>query len=403
MTRVDVAAIRAAHRIETVVAASGVELKRSGTAFMARCPFHVEDRTPSMSVGGVEGRYHCFACGAGGDVIDYVARFNRIGFRDAADRLTADAAFTGRLPTPVPPTQALSDGPRIDRTPAARIFEVNELAWRYFTERPNLAEAEQYLLAERRINIRAIRSATDGRPVAGYAPSSWRRLADTVLNEGVTPDELVDADLVSRRDYRLIDTFRGRVVVPVRDGYGRIEGFIGRDVTGDPRATKYRNPTLTATYDKSRSLYRPGRYPLSTTAHAIVVEGVIDALAITAAAAERGRLNTVAPCATSGVTVSRVQAAKVLAMTRNPVLLALDGDEAWAVGTDRWAHALVTQLGGRVQTIRLPAGVDPADWFAAKGTAGLDVFRVPFREPRVSLDHANELTAPRIAHSIAIA
>jgi DNA primase len=75
MPRVDVAAIRAAHPIEDVVAASGVELRRSGKAFMARCPFHVEDRTPSMSVGGVPGRYHCFACAAGSDVIDYVARF----------------------------------------------------------------------------------------------------------------------------------------------------------------------------------------------------------------------------------------------------------------------------------------------------------------------------------------
>jgi DNA primase len=379
MPRVDVAAIRAAHPIETVVAASGVELRPSGRAFMARCPFHVEDRTPSLSVGGVPGRYHCFACGAGGDVIDYVARFNGVGFRDAADRLSAGAAFTGRIPTAMPLARSTLDVPRLDRTPAARIFAVNELAWRYFTERPNLAEAEQYLLAERRINIRAIRSVTNGQPLVGYAPSNWRGLADTLLHRSVTADELVDADLVSRRDYRLIDSFRGRVVVPVRDGIGRIEGFIGRDVAGDPRAAKYRNPTLTATFDKSRFLYRPARYPLSATAHAVVVEGVMDALAITAAAAERGQLNAYAPVSTSGLAVSRVQAVKVAAISRNPVVLALDGDDAGATGTARWADMLVTQLGGHAESVRFPAGVDPAEWLALHGLAGLGAFleRVP--------------------------
>jgi DNA primase len=381
MPRVDVAATRAAHAIETVVAASGVELRPTGKAFMARCPFHVEDRTPSLCVGGVPGRYHCFACGAGGDVIDYVARFNGIGFRDAADRLAAGAAFTGRIPTVVPLPRSTLDAPRLDRTPAERIFEVNELAWPYFTERPNLDAAEQHLLAERRINIRAIRSATDGQPLVGYAPSNWRGLADTLLHRGVTADELVDADLVSRRDYRLIDAFRGRVVVPVRDGIGRIEGFIGRDVTGDPRAAKYRNPTPTATFDKSRFLYRPARYPLSSNAQAIVVEGVMDALAITAAAAERGQLNAYAPVTTRGLAVSRVQAVKVAAISRNPVVLALDGDDAGATGTARWADMLVTQLGGHAESVRLPAGLDPAEWLSLHGHAGLDAFqeRVPVR------------------------
>jgi DNA primase len=382
MPRVDVAAIRAAHPIETVVAASGVELRRSGKAFMARCPFHGEDRTPSLSVGGVPGRYHCFSCGAGGDVIDYVARFNGLGFRDAADRLAAGAAFSGRSPTALPPARSTPDRPRPGRTPAARLFEVNELAWRYFTERPNLIEAEQYLLAERRINIRAIRSATDGQPLVGCAPTNWRGLADTLLHRSVTPDELVDADLASRRNYRLIDAYRGRIVVPVRDGLGRIEGFIGRDITGDPRAAKYRNPTLTTTFDKAKFLYRPARYPLASDAHAIVVEGVMDALAITAAAAERGQLHAYTPVTTSGLAVSRVQAVKVMAITGNPILIALDGDDAGANGTARWTDMLVTQLGGHAQPVRLAAGLDPAEWLALHGPAGLDAFqeRVPVRE-----------------------
>jgi DNA primase len=71
---VDVAAVRRGNPIETVVAASGVELMQRGQGFMGRCPFH-DDSTASLSVGGVPDRFHCFGCGAGGDVVDYVARF----------------------------------------------------------------------------------------------------------------------------------------------------------------------------------------------------------------------------------------------------------------------------------------------------------------------------------------
>jgi DNA primase len=389
MARVDVQAIRAAHRIEDVVAASGVELRPSGRAFVARCPFHVEDRHPSMSVGGVAGRYHCFACGAGGDVIDYVARFNGIGFRDAADRLTAGAAFTGRIPTAVPLPRRTTDAAVLDRTSATRIFEINELAWRYFTERPNLDHAEWYMLTERHIDVRAIRSETDGQPLVGYAPSTWHRLSDTLLREGVTPDELVDADLASRRDYRLVDAFRGRVIVPVRDYLGRLEGFIGRDITGDATAAKYRNPTRTATFDKSRALYRPTRQHLDPDGQAIVVEGVMDALAVTAAAATTGALHRFAACTTSGVTVSRVQAIKVVAISANPVIIALDGDQAGAEGTARWLSWIETTIGRSAVALRLPDGVDPAEWLANRGPRGLALFSTHGRPP---VDPAPELS-----------
>jgi DNA primase catalytic core len=374
MPRVDVEALRAAHPIEQVVAASGVELKPVGRAFMARCPFHVEDRTPSLSVGGVPGRYHCFACGARGDVIDYVARFNGIDFRAAADRLAAGAPFTGLTPTPLPTPRPPTDGPIPDRTPAGRLFEINELAWRQFTTLPNVRDAAQYLSAERGIDVRAIHAAVGERLLAGYAPADWRSLTDALLNAGVRPDELIDADLAARRNQRLYDTYRGRVIVPVRDSLGRIEGFIGRDTTGDPRTAKYRNPTRTATFDKSSALYRPTRHALAANAQVIVVEGVMDALALTAAAAETGTLDLIAPVTTSGLAVSRVQAAKIIAITRNPVALALDGDDAGHAATTRWIQQL-HDLGRLATTIQLPERKDPADWIAEHGPRGLAIFR----------------------------
>jgi DNA primase len=248
------------------------------------------------------------------------------------------------------------------------------LAWRHFTAAPNLAEAEQYLVAERRINVAAIRHAADGEPVVGYADNDRRGLVDALLARGVTADELIDADLASRRASWLTDTYRGRVVVPVRNPDGWIEGFIGRDVTGDPRAVKYRNPTRTATFDKSRILYRPTHHELAPTATVVVVEGVMDALAITAAAAEQASLPHFAPCTTSGVAVSTIQAQKVLALSGNPAVIALDGDDAVAEGTQRWIETISLELGRAVLATRLPDKLDPAEWLANRQTAGLTAF-----------------------------
>jgi len=135
-----------------------------------------------------------------------------------------------------------------------------------------------------------------------------------LLRQGVTDNELLELDLAQlSRNGELIDTYRGRLIVPVQRDRGRIDGFIGRDITGDPRAPKYRNPTRTPTFDKSRALYRPTHQGLDRDANVVVIEGAIDALAIASTAARGGELSIFAPATTSGVTVSGVQARAVLA------------------------------------------------------------------------------------------
>ena len=93
--RFDVPAIRRGHPIEAEVAASGVELRQRGQGFMGCCPFH-DDSTASLSVGGVAERFHCFGCGASGDVIEYVARFTGGSFVDAVQALEAGVGPVGR-------------------------------------------------------------------------------------------------------------------------------------------------------------------------------------------------------------------------------------------------------------------------------------------------------------------
>jgi hypothetical protein len=141
--RFDVAAIRRAHPIETVVAASGVELTRRGHGFMGCCPFH-DDSTASLSVGGVPDRFHCFGCDAGGDVIEYVARFTGLSFVDAVRTLESGAALGGVQPA------STGQVPRTARTAALtttaeRAHAINHLAWEFFTTPANISESPSWL------------------------------------------------------------------------------------------------------------------------------------------------------------------------------------------------------------------------------------------------------------------
>jgi DNA primase len=372
-TRFDVTAVRHDHRIEAVVAASGVELTQRGRGFLGCCPFH-DDSTPSLSVGGVPDRFHCFGCEAGGDVIEYVHRFTGLSFTDAVQALESGTAFHGAAPSPTRPVQRPAQAVALSTAPQ-RARAINNLAWEFFTTPANIGVAETSLRDARGIDIGPLCEAGGGEPIVGYAKTGWHALTRHLHHQGVTDTELLELDLAQRsRAGELIDTYRGRLIVPVLHEGGGIDGFIGRDTTGDPRAPKYRNPTKTPTFDKSAALYRPTHHGLDAGANVVVVEGVLDALAIAAAAAQSDELAMFAPATTSGVTVSDVQARAVLALHAKPPVIALDGDQAGREGTDRWLTALCVERGRTALVTRLPEGVDPAEWLQHQGASGLRAF-----------------------------
>jgi DNA primase len=362
-TRVEVEQVRARHRIEDVIAASGVELRPVGRSLMGCCPFH-EDGTASLSVGGVPDRFHCFGCGASGDVIDYVVRLNGMSFLEAVahlDHVTASPVAT-RATTLARAQPAACVDPH-------RAFEVNRLAWEHWTRPVSHEFALAYLRHFRRIDARDA-EATIGRALVGHTGTTWSSMINHLVRQGVTIDELVAVDLASRtRRGGYVDTLRGRLVVPVRDSQDRITGFLGRDTTGDARAPKYRNPTRTAVFDKATMLYSPDRMAPSG-ATCVVVEGPLDALALTAAGATSGTPLLV--CSAGGVSVSPAQAAAVAALApTRPVVLALDGDAAGREGARHWVDLLQRQLGHPVAVVDLPDGRDPADWVADRGVDAL--------------------------------
>lgn len=375
---VDIPQIRARHPIAEVVTAAGIELRQRSRGWMGCCPFH-PDSTASLSVDGVPDRYHCFGCGASGDVIDFVARLRRISFLDAVAELEH-----GNIPASAPPRRlrlAASDG--VTRPGAAsavnreRGFEINELACRHLSTGTAEAMARGCMVAIRRMHVPFDLwcAGPCGGSLVGYADSEWTSLTDLLRADGVSDEELLAMDLsqVSRRG-TLIDTLYKRLVVPITNDAGQIEGFIGRNVSSRTELPKYRNPTRTVTYDKATALYRPTREPLAVDGRVVVVEGVFDAIALAGIAAEAGVSDKIAPVAACGVSVSAAQADQVLAISANPPLIALDGDDAGAGGTDRWLTRLCLERGRPAYVTRLPDGADPADWVSVHGVGGLGAF-----------------------------
>ena len=372
--QIDVATIRREHPIEDVVRASGVELRRAGHGLVGCCPFH-DDATPSLSVGGVPDRFTCFGCGAHGDVIDFVQRLHGMTFVEAARSLTTG---TG-APTPswaAPGPRPLPARDRRDfAVSAERGFEINSIAWQHFSTPVHAGFAEQHLLNHRGIDVRPL-GAERAAAVVGHAGHGWTTLVDAMGDRGVTGDELLAMDLAQRtQGGRLIDTLRDRIIVPVTDPDQRVLGFIGRDTTGDSRAPKYRNPTRTPTFDKSQLLYRPSHHTPNPSGAVVVVEGVLDAIAVAAAASAAGRTADFAPVTASGVTVTAAQAAQVLAICgETKLVIALDADPAGADGTSRWLLELVVRQQRIAYVTHLPDGYDPADWVRQHGTSALVAF-----------------------------
>jgi DNA primase len=242
-------------------------------------------------------------------------------------------------------------------------------AWRYYNLE-GLARTARRHLALRGIDMCALELRED-RPLAGHTPRSKIGLVVHLRKRGFGDDELVDAGLASRYpDGRVEDFFTHRLVLPVRNSHDQVVGLIGRDVLGANRA-KYLNTPTTAIYDKSRQLYGPTRPSHHPVVNLVVVEGVLDALAIDTYAASGGvNLTAVAP---SGVALTAAHRESIYARSSRPPVLCADGDPAGREATARWVLDMTLE-GRESVAVPLPFPYDPADWLAERGVAGLPAF-----------------------------
>ena len=391
---IDFAAARAHHPLIDTLARMGVDttsmegrLKVKTDCFL---PGHPDGSRSSMALDFDSGRWACFeqSCpghhGGGGDVVQLVADAYGVKLTEAVRLLDQQGQLPSldgvenvhaRPPAPpasIKPATSSSERPDLDRTSPDRVRKALAAAWRYYSL-DKLHDRGVRYLAGRGIDVSDLEKATSQR-VVGHTPRQGNpptKLRDFLVGKGFTDDELVDAGLIRRYpDGHVIDAYRSRVILPVRDDDGRVVAFIGRDVSGWDGAVKYLNPPRTVLYDKSCTLYRPAVTPLSPSGQVVVVEGTLDALAIASRAASAGRLNEYAPITSSGLAYSESQLRYIAGLTTRPVVVALDGDEFGRKNNAKVATGLLA-VGKQSATVEWPKDHDPASYLATHGDAGL--------------------------------
>jgi DNA primase len=361
-------------------------------------------------------RWWCFACSPtspdgtpmSGDVVDWVTQTEQVEWKAAIEILDSGRLLTNawagapgaarRASGAAPGPTWTSEPPDLARTPSYLVQAALEMAWMFYTANDRHQWGSDYLARRGVHDVGLLERHTD-RFEVGHTPEQPTGLVDWMRRRGLADDELVDAGLAHRRPggRHLTDFYRDRVLIPVRDQEDKLAGFIGRNL-GDVRWPKYKNPPHTVRYDKSVDLYQPLSAPEKPQGQVVVVEGVIDAMAIAVAAIRVGRSDWFCPITQSGRELSPTQLRYVLSLHDKPPIIAMDGDEPGRSSNAR-IQAAAAPLGHQVLVARLPDGEDPASWLAQKGPSGLralerDSLLSPSSAHTVPGDRADELVDP---------
>lgn len=334
--------------IQEVIGAR-IKLTRQGREYIALCPFHVE-KSPSFSVSPQKGFYHCFGCGASGDIFTFVQDYDKVDFRTALEGLARQAGIA--LPA-FTPQQAEHKARKQGLTgimEAARTWYQSQLY------SPAGGRVQRYL-QERGLTVETIR--TFG---LGFAPDGGEALKKALLAQGFPLTLQIEAGLLSAPEGKTPwDRFRGRLMIPIRDRQGATIAFGGRSLSPD-QEPKYLNSPETPLFHKGDNLFAQDKAftAIAKSRTAVVVEGYFDAIALHQA----GIHEAVAPL---GTAMGEDQIRRLWSLA-DVIELCFDGDKAGARAalraTERALPFLVT--GKSLRFLLLPPGEDP-DTLVLKG------------------------------------
>jgi DNA primase len=329
-----------------------VRLQRRGREHLGLCPFHNE-KTPSFTVNDDKAFFHCFGCGAHGDVIGFLMRTESLSFPEAVERCAQEAGV------PVP---AESPEERAKAERQATQHAALEAAAVWF-ERQLLAPEARAGLAY--LRGRGLSEETITRFRLGFAPDARGALKAALMKQGLPESLLVESGLLIQPPPEnpgpTYDRFRGRVMFPISDRRGRIIAFGGRILEeGEP---KYLNSPETPLFHKGRTLYglAQARKPAQDTGEVIVAEGYMDVIAMSQA----GFANAVAPL---GTALTEEHLRELWRLAPEPTLC-FDGDAAGQRAAGRAAERAMPLLtpGFSLRFALLPAGLDPDDLIRSEG------------------------------------
>ncbi len=343
-----------------------LQLKPAGKNYKALCPFH-QEKTPSFFVNPEKGLWHCFGCGAGGDVIDFVQRIEGLTFTEAVAKLSRQLGIRWQ------PSLAT----RREEWAKERLLQLNQWAVEFFERvlwASEVGEKARLYLFQRQVSTTTARLFR-----IGYAPASWDALAKSAKEAGFQVDELMQVGLVQRvgGSSEVIDRFRDRLIFPIFNPQGEPIGFGGR-ILGDGEP-KYLNTPETPLFQKRKVLYalNLARNDIREKGNVILVEGYMDAISLHQA----GFANTVATMGTS-LNADTLQTIK---RYTHRIIIAYDRDSAGLNAVLRSAD-LFRSSEMEVWFVDLPEGYDPDSFIREFGSAG-------FRE---LLERAESLTKFRV-------
>ena len=328
-------------------------LKRTGKNFMCCCPFHKE-KTPSFSVSQQKQFFKCFGCGASGNVIGFLMRYEGLSYPEAIRKLAESIGMT------VPET------PR-DRETRTRVRSLTDM----------MKAASDYYSASLKTNTRTIEylkqrgitGETAARFALGYSPDAWQPLKD-VFGDQYASKDLEEEDgcgLVIHNGDKRYDRFRGRLMFPIRNPRGQVIAFGARTLNGDEHP-KYLNSPETALYHKSREIY--GLYEASASIRekhrAIVCEGYMDVIQLSQAGFTEA-------CAALGTAVTAEHVQKLLRAV-DTVYFSFDGDSAGQHALRRALEAAlpVVEDDQEIRFVLLPPEHDPDSLIKEKGAQAFE-------------------------------
>ncbi len=320
--------------------------KKSGANLFGLCPFHSE-KTPSFSVSPDKQIYHCFGCGKGGGVYNFIMEIESLTFPESVEFLAK------RVGLQVP--EENRDDPESRRR--AQLLALNKDAGKFFYKQflsPAGAVAQEYALR------RELTPATVKKFGLGYAPDSWDALTNAMKALGYSEGLLLQAGLV-RKGKRggVYDTFRNRLMFPVFDVRGNVIGFSGR-ILGDGEP-KYMNSPETPVFNKSKNLFGLNLAKKTKLGYIILCEGNVDVVAMHQA----GFDNAVASLGTS----LTPEQARLISRYVNEVVIAYDSDGAGQKATAR-AIGILEKLDVKVRVLTMAGAKDPDEYIKKFGADG---------------------------------
>lgn len=326
-----------------------VSLKINGREHSGLCPFHKE-KSPSFTVNDEKGFYHCFGCGAHGDIIKFTMETEGLSFPETVEQLAAQAGLA--MPK-------MTEAEEYKEKQAASLHDIMNLARIWFTERlyaPEGRGARDYL------DKRSLTKETAELFSLGFSPDGRQALRDFLHSKNISDAKMFECGLLAKNERgEIYDKFRGRLMFPIFDVRGNTIAFGGR-ILGEGQP-KYLNSPETQLFKKGDVLYNEhlARKASFKTGRLVVAEGYMDVIALYMA----GIKEVVAPL---GTAITERQLARMWNLSKEPIMC-LDGDSAGQRAMLRVA-ALATPLlkpGHTLKFAGLPSGLDPDDIIKTSG------------------------------------